>query len=101
MFTVGKLSLCAPFGFLALLFESLHFFLAFLVRSGHQASFQIYAGLVRQKAIAFLTGGNDAAPLRLASLKHKPQKFLPLRTGRIDRLFVKPFYGSLDEGPDA
>ena len=46
LFTPGKLSLCSPFGFLALLFESLHFFLAFLVRSGHQASFQICADQV-------------------------------------------------------
>lgn len=51
MFTLGKLSLCAPFVFLAPLFESLHFFLAFLVRNGHQAPFQICADRIIVEAL--------------------------------------------------
>jgi len=39
LLTVGKFSLCAPFGLRTLLFESLHFFLTFLERSGHKVSF--------------------------------------------------------------
>ena len=38
--TIGKPFLCTAFGLLALLFESLHFFLTLLVGSGHQVSFE-------------------------------------------------------------
>ena len=51
LFTLGKLFLCAPFIFLAPLFESLHFFLAFLVRNGHQAPFQICADRIIVEAL--------------------------------------------------
>jgi len=45
---MGKPFLCTPFGFLKLLFESLHFFLTLLKRNGHQVPFASECALVKQ-----------------------------------------------------
>ena len=65
MLAVGNFSLRAPFGLLALLLESLHFSLAFLVRNGHQLSFQNAHESEYRKRPTSVISGVHAAGVRL------------------------------------